>query len=321
MTPSVSVVIATYNYGRFLRSALESALNQTHRDLEVIVVDDGSTDDTPTVMEPFLAEPRVRYHRTEHLGQPGAKNAGIRLCRASLIAFLDADDLWLPTKIEKQLALFASNPKLGVAYTQRSLMDEFGHPLEYRQPACHRGQVLSEMYLTNFVCFSSVMVRREVFDTVGLFDERLKLAIDYDLWLRTAKEFEFDYVLEPLVTYRVGHANLSRRFGERLRTVRRIRKRFLNDHGGRKLLLPALLRRAHAEVCCQTSLAYLPRSRCDAMRWLLKAIACCPTYTPAWHGLLSAPMPESLRRRVRRLLGRPEQWNVHRRLPIARGAA
>src|SRR5262249_33105087 len=159
-------------------------------------------------------------------------NAGIRLCRAPLIAFLDADDLWLPTKVEKQVELFRANPRLGVGYTQRLLMDEAGNPLEYQQPACHRGRVLEQMYQTNFVCFSSVVVRREVFDAVGLFDERLKLAIDYDLWLRTAKTFEFDYVPEPLVRYRVGHANLSQRWGERLRTVRKIRTRFLNEHGG-----------------------------------------------------------------------------------------
>src|SRR5262249_42208492 len=232
MTPSVSGVSATYNYGRFRGGALESALTQTHRDLEVVVIDDGSTDDTPAVVAPFLADPRVRYHRTDHLGQPGAKNAGIRLCRAPLIAFLDADDLWLPTKLEKQLALFQSDPQPGVAYAQRLLMDQAGHLLQYRQPACHRGHILAEMYRTNFVCFSSVVVRGAVFAAVGLSDERLPMAIDYDLWLRAAKQFRFDYVAEPLVKYRAGHANLSRRLGERLQMVRQIRQRFLTEHGG-----------------------------------------------------------------------------------------
>jgi glycosyltransferase involved in cell wall biosynthesis len=320
MTPSVSVVIATYNYGRFLRGALESALNQTHRDLEVIVVDDGSTDDTPTVIEPYLADPRVRYHRTDHLGQPGAKNAGIRLCRAPLIAFLDADDLWLPEKIQKQVALFRANPRVGVVHAQRHLIDEAGRPLEYTQPECHRGLILAEMYRTNFICFSSVVVRRAVFDAVGLFDERLQLAIDYDLWLRAAKRFEFDHIAEPLVKYRVGHANLSKRVGERLSTVRKIRKRFLREHSGRLLVPGRVRRRAHAEVYCQLSLASMPHSRWKAVMWLLKALAHCPAHGPAWHGLLSVPMPESWRRVLRRLLGRPEQWNLHRRLPTREAA-
>ena len=103
MTPRVSVVVATYNYARFLGGALQSALGQTFRDLEAIVVDDGSTDDTAAVVRPFLADGRVRYVRTDHRGQPQAKNTGVRLARAPLVAFLDADDLWLPAKLERQL--------------------------------------------------------------------------------------------------------------------------------------------------------------------------------------------------------------------------
>ena len=109
-SPRVSVVLATYNYGRYLSGALESALAQTMSDLEIIVIDDGSTDETKQVMVPYLENVRIRYYETEHQGQPAAKNAGIRLARAPLVAFLDADDLWLPTKLEKQLALFAASP-------------------------------------------------------------------------------------------------------------------------------------------------------------------------------------------------------------------
>src|SRR5262249_30632882 len=156
------------------------------------------------------------------------------------IAFLDADDLWLPTKVEKQVALFRADPGLGVVYAMRQWMDEAGRLLEVRHPPCPRGFVLSEIYDTNFICFSSVVVRRTVFDAVGLFDERLELAIDYDLWLRAARRFRFDCVEEPLVRYRVGHASLSRRIGERLETAVRIRERFLNEQGGRALLDPAL---------------------------------------------------------------------------------
>jgi hypothetical protein len=165
------------------------------------------------------------------------------------------------------------------------------------------------------------MVRRQVFDAVGLFDERLQLAIDYDLWLRAAKCFEFDYVAEPLVKYRVGHANLSRRLGERLQTVRQIRERFLKEHGGRRLVPGSVRRRAHAEVCCQLSLASLSQSRWQAVTWLLKALAHRPMHGQAWHGLASVFMSEPMRRGVRRLLGRPEQWNVHRRLEPATTAA
>src|SRR5262249_54205625 len=113
MNPAVSVVVATYNYGRFLAGALNSALSQTLTNLEIIVVDDGSTDETSEVIRPYLNEPRIKYERTEHVGQPAAKNHGIRLSRAPLVAFLDADDLWLPRKLERQAALFQADPELG----------------------------------------------------------------------------------------------------------------------------------------------------------------------------------------------------------------
>src|SRR5262245_17560919 len=105
MSPAVSVVIATYSYCRYLGAALGAVCAQTYRDWEAIVVDDGSTDETPAVVAPFCSDPRFRYFRLDHLGQPAAKNFGIRQARASLIAFLDADDIWLPRKLERQITL------------------------------------------------------------------------------------------------------------------------------------------------------------------------------------------------------------------------
>src|SRR5262245_53887166 len=122
MTPTVSVAIATYNYGRFLGRALDSALGQTLRDLEVVVLDDGSTDDTAAVIEPYLKDDRVRYYRTGHFGVAAAKSAAVKLCRGPFVAFLDADDEWLPVKLERQMALFA-DPEVGVVSCGRLLID------------------------------------------------------------------------------------------------------------------------------------------------------------------------------------------------------
>src|SRR5215211_7212535 len=122
MAPAVSVVVATRNYARYVAGALRSVLDQTWRDLEVVVIDDGSTDDTPAVVQPFLTEPRLYYHRTDGLGQSRAKNLGVQLSRAPLVAFLDGDDEWLPTKLERQLPSF-QNPAVGVVYSRRTLMD------------------------------------------------------------------------------------------------------------------------------------------------------------------------------------------------------
>jgi glycosyltransferase involved in cell wall biosynthesis len=120
MPPTVSVVMAAKNYARFLPAAVDSVFAQTMPDWELIVVDDGSTDATPAAVRPYLGDPRVRYVRSDRLGQPRAKNLGARLSRGAFIAYLDADDVWLPTKLEKQLAVLAANPAVGVCFSPRS---------------------------------------------------------------------------------------------------------------------------------------------------------------------------------------------------------
>lgn len=226
MPPAVSVVIASRNYGRYLAGAIQSVLGQTWYDLEVVVIDDGSTDDTPAVVQSFQADPRVHYHRTDGLGQSRAKNLGIQLAQAPLIAFLDGDDEWLPSKLERQLPLFHSLD-VGVVYARRTCMNEAGQEVPTPTVKLVRGQLYDELLCANPICFSSVIVRREVFEAIGLFDPNLPLAIDYDLWLRVARHFEFDYVEEPLVRYRTGHANLSSRIAERITAVLSILRRSL----------------------------------------------------------------------------------------------
>jgi glycosyltransferase involved in cell wall biosynthesis len=317
MTPSVSVVIATYNYGRFLAGAVESVLAQSFRDLEAIVVDDGSTDDTGKVIAPYLSDARIRYERTDHVGQPAAKNTGIRLARGKFIAFLDADDLWLPPKLEKQIALFWTNPALGVVYSRRSLMDEAGRALEFEQPALHRGRVLDAMFRNNFVCFSSTVVERRVFERVGLFDESLPLAIDYAFWLRVASSFAFDYVDDPLVRYRTGHASLSRRSEERLRVAFDIMRQFQSKEENRTQIHPDVVREATAETCYHIALASRGRSRLAALPWYVRCLARSPRYGLAWQGLASLALPETVRRLVRVSLGRPVDWAVRRPITAA----
>jgi glycosyltransferase involved in cell wall biosynthesis len=229
-TPAVSIVIATRNYGQYLAVALRTVLDQTWHNLEVLVIDDGSTDNTPEVVRPFLVDSRIRYHRTDGLGQSRAKNLGIQLSRAPFIAFLDGDDEWLPTKLERQMPLF-DDPCVGVVYSRRKLMDEAGDDLPTPEAQFARGQIYDHLLVRNPVCFSSVVVRRVVFESVGMFDPALPLAIDYDLWLRVARHFEFDFVDESLVRYRTGHANLSSRIVERITVVLAILQRSLVRRG------------------------------------------------------------------------------------------
>ncbi len=265
--------MAAKNYARFLPEAVESVLAQTFPDWELLIVDDGSTDATPAAVRPFLADPRVRYFRSDALGQSRAKNLGTRLSRGAFVAFLDADDAWEPTKLAKQLALFDGRPGVGVAFCRRSLMDEQGKPIAAKPaPAPPRGRVLDRMFVQNFVCFSSAVVRREVLSRAGAFDVQWDLAIDFDLWLRIAKHCEFDFIDEELVRYRTGHGNLSKKLLDRVDTALSIMHRAETRYGATEHVPPDRAAEAYASTC--RTLGYVLRSSepVAAAKWYARAL-------------------------------------------------
>jgi glycosyltransferase involved in cell wall biosynthesis len=304
--PLVSVVIASYNCGRFLAGAIESVLAQTFTDHEITIVDDGSTDDTERVIQPYRLDARFRYLRTDHFGQPAAKNVGIRRARGRYVAFLDADDLWLPTKLEKQVELFErSRTELGVVYCRRRWIDEGGRELDREERQPQRGDVLARLFHRPFICFSSSMIRRTVLDDVGLFDESIPMAIDYDLWLRIGLKYHFDYVDERLVMYRTGHGNLSSRLPERVVCVRKIIHRFLEELGGSERLDPAFVRMVLAEHCCDTAGTLIGTNRLGALGWYARGLLTDPTYRPAWKQLGTMWIPKNWKRALTKKRRRP----------------
>jgi len=271
--PCVSIVMAAKNYAKFLPMAVESVLAQTFIDWELLIIDDGSTDRTPGVVQPFLSDPRVRYFRSDKLGQSRAKNLGVRLSRGEFVAFLDADDAWSPTKLEQQLRVFRDQPGVGVVFCRRSLIDEQSQPLPAKvAPAPPRGRVLDRMFAQNFVCFSSVVVRRDVFSHVGAFDPQWDLAIDFDLWLRVAKHHSFDFVDEELVQYRTGHGNLSKKLLDRVDTALSIMHRAESRYAVSEQIPPERVAEAYASTC--RTLGYVLRNSepVTAAKWYLRAL-------------------------------------------------
>ena len=269
--PAVSVVIATRNYGKYLAGAIRSVLQQTWADLELIVVDDGSTDDTPRVVREFFSEPRLRCIRTDGVGQSRAKNLGIQLSSAPLIAFLDGDDEWLLNKLERQLPLFV-DADVGVVYSHRVTMDESGNDIERATSPLVRGRIYDDLLRANPICFSSVIVRRQVFEAVGMFDPNLPLAIDYDLWLRVARHFEFDFVDTPLVRYRTGHANLSSRITERIAGVLSILNRSLMLRGNARIADKSAQAEAWGSTCRTMGFVLRSENSLRAAVWYLEAV-------------------------------------------------
>jgi glycosyltransferase involved in cell wall biosynthesis len=225
-TPNISVVMSCYNYGRYLADSISSVFNQTYKDIELILVDDGSSDNSYQVAEGFKHELRFRYIYQENSGQANAKNTGLSMAKGNFIAFLDADDLWTRDKLEKQLTLFTSE-YVGVVYSRAKYISEIGEEVnfklagKYLQP--RRGNVTDFLIMDNFVPFSSSIVRRSCFEQFGNFDESLKMGIDWDLWLRISTKYTFDFIDEPLLLYRIGHSGqMSKNLEERQRCSDRI---------------------------------------------------------------------------------------------------
>ena len=211
MRKSVSVVIPTYNYGRFIVEAINSVLAQTRPPLEIIVVDDGSTDETTAIVAAF--GDRVRYIRQDNAGVCAARNRGVMESSSDLIAFLDADDTWEPTNLEKQLARFESAEEIGLVHCgMREFADETGETIRLYLDGGEDG-VADNLLLWEgpmIVGPGAVTVSREAFDHVGGFDARMKVGEDWDFCYRVARSFQIAFVAEPLVNYRNHNAAAHR---------------------------------------------------------------------------------------------------------------
>jgi len=205
--PSVDVIIPTYNGLPYLKEAAKSVLTQTYRELTLYVVDDGSTDNGATAKYvKGLEDPRVKYIYKTNGGQATARNLGVASSHADLITFLDSDDLMHPDKIARQLEVMSKNPTIGMVYGWCRLIDGsnniFGRgSVVWRK----RGRIFKPLLIRQKIpgSASMVMIRREVFDRVGLFHEDFLIGEDWEMWLRIARDYEIDYVPDFLVGIRV----------------------------------------------------------------------------------------------------------------------
>jgi len=200
-TADVSVIIATHNRETLVTEAIDSVLAQSTKVREIIVVDDGSTDNTRSRLSHYGS--RIRAFFQPNQGASRARNYGISEARGRWIAFLDDDDVWLREKIERQMQLARQEPNLQLIYCSDHAVDE---QLQFRRTrhASHgnRGDVFEKLLVQNFIFTSCVIARRDAIEQAGLMDPSLKFGEDWDLWLRIAARHSVDFVPEPLVLYR-----------------------------------------------------------------------------------------------------------------------
>jgi glycosyltransferase involved in cell wall biosynthesis len=209
VSPLVSVVIPAYNVALYLRQALDSVLAQTFRDIEIVVVDDGSKDDTARILGEYAS--LVQVIRQDNAGVSLARNRGIAATRGRYVAFLDADDVWYPSKIERQLAALSKDGRWGAAYTGIVAVDQDLRPAAFRGQPRPRARLEDLLFLGNVIgAPSTVLCERSLLDKVGGFDPAFSLCADWDLWIRLATATAFAHVDEPLVLYRRHAGNMSR---------------------------------------------------------------------------------------------------------------
>jgi glycosyltransferase involved in cell wall biosynthesis len=227
----VSIIIASYNMGQYLGTAIDSLLQQTWSNIEIIIIDDGSTDNTQELMVIYNDNDKVNYIRTENKGQTKAKNRGVTESKGEFISFCDADDFWTKDKLEQQIPLF-SDSKVGVVYSEVSYVDEHGNP--YDKPAPYErfeGKVTEKLLLKNFVPFGTAVIRRACIEQDGGFDEQFRMGIDWDLWLRYSLNWNFKYCPEKTYIYREWSGQMSNNYKGRYDFAFDILENFVTHYG------------------------------------------------------------------------------------------
>ncbi|MBO8150903.1 MAG: glycosyltransferase [Candidatus Marinimicrobia bacterium] len=199
----ISVIIPTYNRAVYLKRAIDSVLNQTFKNIELIVVDDGSTDNTPDVVRMY--EDKVKYIRIEHSGVSASRNTGIKAASSKWIAFLDSDDYWLNKKLEIQTEYMEKNPHLLISQTDEIWIRNgvrVNPMLKHRK---YGGWIFKESLPLCIISPSAVLIHRSIFEDVGYFDETLPICEDYDLWLRVTLKYPVGLIKEKLIVKTGGH--------------------------------------------------------------------------------------------------------------------
>ena len=207
--PLVSVIVPVYNGEKYIAETIQSALDQTYKNLEIIVVDDGSTDSTADIVKSFNDE-RIIYLHQQNSGANVARNYGINASKGEFIAPLDADDIWLPHKIEAQVNEFSKDPEIGLVYSWVYFMDPEGKILSKKEIRVQGDHYLSLLTSNYLICGSITLIKKECFEKVGYFGQSTDACQEWELGLRIARKYKFGCVQDYVCKYRIHPESESR---------------------------------------------------------------------------------------------------------------
>lgn len=303
-TPAVSIVIAAYNAERWIEETLERVLAQTYQDFEIVVADDDSTDRTADIVEQYSSPVRL-VRREENGGSAAARNTGIRAARGRYVAFLDADDLWLPEKLQRQMQILEAHPEVDWCYTDALIIDAESGEARFRAGRANvlrEGNVLRPLLMANFIPFSSILARTEALEAIGGFNESPlhRISEDWDFCLRMAGHAPVRCVRAPLVRKRQHRRQKTETMDltRALRSWQAIIDRAVRTHPDQ---LADLHDRSTARICFRIGRKMLDReARPEARRVLAQGLRCAPLSLNLWTYWTATFLP----RPVLRVLGR-----------------
>lgn len=316
-SPSVSVIVASHNYGHFIRDAVDSVLGQSCQDFELIVVDDGSSDGTADLLRPYLD--RITFVQREHLGHTAARQEGTALSRGRYICYLDADDIYMPEKLGLQLAFLDGHPELDFVFSDfcefqgdRVLRESFMatlshfHRVPFRQEGTHRiftGPLFDAYLRENFILPGTMMVRRDYVSRVGVFRETVRARVLYGKLLFTIDDAHVAYADRVLVKRRRHKDNVSRRAEVWNPASIEIHRELLAKHSSRlnwrqRLRVRVRIARSHWHL---GRMAAEDSNFREARGHFRRSLSAWPLQRPSYAGWLATVIP---RRRLLRSLGK-----------------
>jgi glycosyltransferase involved in cell wall biosynthesis len=277
--PRVSVIIPSYNTATYLQAALDSVLTQTFDDWEVVLCDDGSTDNTRSLVEAALPafHGRLRYVYQTNKGLPAARNTAIRNSSGEFLALLDADDVWLPHRLERGVALMDRDRSLGLIHGHVARIDTRGEFVEYpaRPPLKYlSGSIAHNIYArrAHLIC-PTILFRKECVDTVGGFDETMRATEDRDMWFRIAEKYRVGYIDEVLANYRISPNSMSRDSDRMMKW----QTYFIEKHKHSKACGVIAARQAFGRMYRERGDAIFNTGRVgESLRWYLRALRSYP---------------------------------------------
>jgi glycosyltransferase involved in cell wall biosynthesis len=271
--PLVSVVVPTYNRAEYIAETIASILEQSYANIEIIVIDDGSTDDTRNVVRPF--EPRIRYVWQENAERGASRNHGLRLARGEYIAFLDSDDLWLPTKVQEGVHFLQAHPEIGLVYTDALQIDSEGRELRLLRANGPSGHVTDKLLEKNFVSIGTHLTRTALVNEIGGYREERQLSgsEDWEMWVRLSLRTQFAYLPNATSKLRTHSANTMTDAGAMHRSMSRAAELF-RESPDLVSAYPRSMRRMDANIALVNAINYCSnRKRREALTFLREAFS------------------------------------------------